>query len=94
MSSSPAATREPMSLSDAISTSIRAFIWGIFGLAPLVGLLPALYAMVCWSRVHHFFRGEWNPASAYLAAGMVFAVLGFLSSVVIILCIAASVYLS
>ena len=94
MSSYLPATRESMSLSAAIDTSFRVFAWGICSLLPIVGLVPALYALICWSRVHHFFKGEWNPASTYLAAGMVLAALGFLSSVVIVLCVAASVYLS
>jgi hypothetical protein len=64
----------------AIRRSMRGFVWGLFGFCPVIGVLPGLYALVCWARVRSSYRKEWNPATAYLNWGAALAVIGLLNS--------------
>jgi hypothetical protein len=57
-----------------IQLSLRAFVCGIIGVLPIIGLVPALYA--CSARIRLRYRDEWNPASNYLRWGSTLAVLG------------------
>jgi hypothetical protein len=75
----------------AIEKSLTCFVCGIVGLLPLLGLFPAVHAVVCWRRVRADYSPEWNPASAYLTGGFVLGLLGVLSSVLFIVVIAAVV---
>jgi len=59
-----------------IQLSLRAFVCGLIGVLPLIGLVPGLYALVCWARISRRYAGEWNPASGYLSWGVALAVLG------------------
>ncbi len=59
-----------------IQLSLRAFVCGLIGVLPLIGLVPGLYALYCWARVSRRYGGEWNPASAYLNWGVALTVLG------------------
>jgi hypothetical protein len=59
-----------------IQLSLRAFVCGLIGVLPVIGLVPALYALSCWARIRLRYRDEWNPASNYLRWGSVLAVLG------------------
>jgi hypothetical protein len=59
-----------------IQLSLRAFVCGLIGVLPLIGLVPGLYALFCWARISRRYPGEWNPASGYLSWGTALAVLG------------------
>jgi hypothetical protein len=59
-----------------IQLSLRAFVCGLLGVLPVIGLLPGLYALSCWARIRRSYRDEWNPASSYLSWGSILAVLG------------------
>jgi hypothetical protein len=59
-----------------IQLSLRAFVCGLIGVLPLIGLVPGLYALFCWARIGRRYAGEWNPASGYLSWGTALAVLG------------------
>lgn len=59
-----------------IQLSLRAFVCGLIGVLPLLGLAPGLYAVFCWARIRRRYSGEWNPASGYLSWGTALAVLG------------------
>jgi hypothetical protein len=59
-----------------IQLSLRAFVCGIIGLLPVIGLVPALHALACWVRVRRRYRDEWNPAASYLRCGSILAVAG------------------
>jgi hypothetical protein len=59
-----------------IQLSLRAFVCGLVGVLPVIGLLPGLYALSCWARIRRRYRDEWNPASSYLKLGSILAVLG------------------
>ncbi len=78
----------------AISTSVRGFVYGLIGLIPFVGLLPAVCAIEAWVRVRTHFHPEWNPAGIYLAVGAILGLLGILVSILVVVGIVASVYLS
>ena len=75
----------------AIRRSLAAFVFGIFALVPLVGVLPAICALGHWWAVQSKFRTEWNPASGYLRAGGAFALWGILSSALLVLVLAISI---
>ncbi len=80
----------------AIEKSLAVFVWGIIGFLPVLGLLPAVHALVSSWRVRARYRGQWNPASAYLLAGTLLATIGVLSSIllitVVVLVVANSFY--
>jgi hypothetical protein len=59
-----------------IQLSLRAFVCGVIGVLPVIGLVPALYALSCWARIRLRYRDEWNPASNYLRWGSILALLG------------------
>jgi len=73
-----------MDLVDAIRKSLTGFVCGIFGFFPVLGFIPALYAVACWRKVHKQFRGQWNPARPYLQAGLLLATIGIISSLLIL----------
>jgi len=59
-----------------IRLSLRAFVCGLIGFLPVIGVVPGLYALICWSRIRMRYPKEWNPASDYLSWGAYLAVLG------------------
>lgn len=75
----------------AIEKSLSVFVWGIIGFLPVVGLLPAVHALVSARRVRSRYGRQWNPASAYLRAGAVLALLGVLGSLLVIAVVAFAV---
>ena len=67
----------------AIRKSLAAFVCGIIGFLPFIGVVPAVYALVCWARIPCQY-GKWNPAAAYLNCGVWLALLGLLGSALIV----------
>jgi hypothetical protein len=72
-----------MELSSAIRLSLRAFVCGIFGFLPVLGLVPAVYVLLCWRRIRFGFQTGWNPADHYLRIGVILALLGLLGTIVL-----------
>ena len=68
---------EPESRVLIIRLSLRAFVCGLVGVVPVIGLVPAIYALFCWARIRSRYRAEWNPASNYLSWGTLLSVAGF-----------------
>ena len=69
----------------AIRKSLATFVCGIAGFLPIIGLIPAVYAIVNWRRVTVQYGKEWNPASAYLNWGARLATLGLLGSALVVI---------
>ena len=67
-----------------VRKSLAAFVCGIIGFLPFVGVVPGLYALFCWARIRARYRNEWNPASAYLSWGARLSVLGLLGTALIV----------
>ncbi len=67
-----------------IRKSLTAFVCGLFGLLPFIGLVPGLYALFCWARIRARYPNEWNPAAAYLSWGALLSVLGLLGTALIV----------
>jgi len=67
-----------------IHKSLNVFVCGLFGFLPIVGVLPGLYALLCWNHVRTHYPDEWNPASAYLSWGARLALFGLLGSALIV----------
>lgn len=70
-----------------IRKSLAAFVCGCIGFLPIIGVVPGLYALLCWARIGIDYPDEWNPASAYLSWGVRLAVLGFLSTALIVVAV-------
>ena len=73
-----------MDLIAAIRKSLTAFVCGIFGFVPILGLIPALYAVSCWRQVNKHYGKQWNPARRYLLGGLLLAIIGLLGSALIV----------
>lgn len=67
-----------------IRKSLAAFVCGLFGFLPFIGIVPGLYALVSWARIHFSHHDEWNPASAYLSWGARLSLLGLLGTALIV----------
>ena len=67
-----------------IRKSLVVFVCGLIGFLPIVGLVPGIYALVLSTRIQLTYRKQWNPARAYLRAGGLLALLGFLGSMLIV----------
>jgi hypothetical protein len=67
-----------------IRESLSAFLCGMVGFLPVIGVLPGLYALFCWARICIRYPNEWNPASAYLSWGARLATLGLLGSALVV----------
>ena len=61
---------------ESIRLSLRAFIGGLIGLVPVLGLPAALYAIVCWACTLRRVKVSWNPGLVYLYVGLAFALIG------------------
>jgi hypothetical protein len=83
-----------MNRATVIALSLRAFVCGIFGFLPIIGLVPAVCALTCWFRVRSGFHPEWNPAGRYLNLGAILGGVGILAAFLTGLCIAISAYLT
>lgn len=75
----------------AIHKSLTVFVCGIFGVVPILGIVPGVYAIACWRKVRSRYRTEWNPASAYVNWGAALGAIGILNSVLIVFLIALSI---
>ena len=73
-----------------IRKSLTAFVCGLIGFLPIIGVLPGLYALSCWNHIHSRYPDEWNPASAYLSWGARLALLGLLASALIVVAVILS----
>jgi hypothetical protein len=69
-----------MDLITATRLSMRAFVCGLLAILPVIGLVPAVYAVRCWLRVRLRYGDGWNPAAQYLHWGTFLAVFGGLLS--------------
>ena len=68
----------------AIRKSLTAFVCGIVGFLPFIGVVPAVHALICWARIRAEYGNEWNPAAAYLDCGVWLALLGLLGTGLIV----------
>jgi hypothetical protein len=73
-----------MSMKIVIEKSMQAFVCGIIGILPIIGLIPGIYAIICWAHVRRKYPDEWNPAFLYLSWGARLAAVGLLLSLLIV----------
>lgn len=67
---------DPVERIQAIRKSMWGFVCGLLGLIPLLGLLPAVYAISSWFILAARTRDCRNPAHLYLVAGAILGLLG------------------
>ncbi len=67
-----------------IRKSLAAFVCGLVGFLPFLGLVPGLYALSCWARIRRRYANDWNPAAAYLNWGARLSFLGLLGTALIV----------
>jgi hypothetical protein len=70
-----------------IRKSLAVFALGCVSLLPLVGLIPAIVALVFGGQIRGGYKDSWNPARRYLIAGRTMACIGFCSSAILLLLI-------
>jgi|WetSurMetagenome_2_1015567.scaffolds.fasta_scaffold1874377_1 hypothetical protein len=59
-----------------IERSIRCRDLGCYGLIPVVGMVPAIFAVVLYHRVRYEALNDWNPAEREARRGFIFAWVG------------------
>ena len=91
MKPNPLAVRFSMDRALAIRRSLSAFVCGIFSFFPVLGAVPAVCAIAQWWSVRSRYKDQWNPASAYLRAGLALAVLGLLSAMLLFVVLALAI---
>lgn len=74
-----------------VRKSLNAFICGVFGLLPIIGLVPAVWAIGYWIRIRLRSRNVWNPASLYLELSVLLGVVGILISLFAVAIIALAI---
>ena len=67
----------------AIKMSLQVWVLGIFGFLPIIGFPPGIVALIYYFRVRSRYRGEWNPAAAYVTAGGILAAIGIVGSLIV-----------
>ncbi len=60
---------KPLDRSGMIRQSVSVFIHGIFGLLPLIGIIPAVSAVIHGIRIRRAYAGA-NPVDHYRKWGM------------------------
>ena len=68
----------------AIHKSLTTFVCGLIGFLPVIGIVPAIFALRGWIQVSTRYGKQWNPASAYLSWGARLGLLGLLDSVLLL----------
>jgi hypothetical protein len=63
----------PVDRIHVIEKSLRVFVCGVLGIIPLLGLVPAGYAIIAAIQVYKRVGSGWNPAASYLCWGLVVA---------------------
>ena len=66
----------------ATRTSLKGFVYGLFGLVPILGLVPAIKAWLCWRQVHRHYQ-DWNPARKYLYWGLILSWLALIGNLMV-----------
>jgi hypothetical protein len=72
-----------------IHRSLTVFVCGMIGLLPVIGFVPALMAIIEWSRARKY--PDWNPAAAYLKWGGRMALIGIAHSALAVLVVGLAV---
>ena len=70
---------KPLDRISVIQQSLRVFVCGIIGLCPIIGIFPAMWALVGAVRIHRGYH-DFNPAAPYAKWGVTFALLGIFVS--------------
>jgi hypothetical protein len=69
---------------EAIEQSLRAFVFGIISVIPIIGIVPAINTLWISNRVRSRLGKNWNPASAYLKWGVGLSLVGLTVSTLLI----------
>jgi hypothetical protein len=67
-----------------IRKSLTIFVCGLIGALPILGVVPAVYALISALQIHFSSRQTWNPASRYLRVGAALALTGIGISALIV----------
>jgi hypothetical protein len=77
-----------MDRASAIRRSLAGFVCGIVGAIPVIGFIPALFAIASWRSVKRQYGEEWNPAWPYLTWGGRLAMFGVFATALIVFVVA------
>lgn len=67
---------------NAIRTSLTAFVCGLIGLLPVIGVPFGVAAIVIFIRARRRKSTEWNPAEHYIDWGARFGLLGLVLTLI------------
>ncbi len=81
---------KPLDRIGVIRQSLAIFIYGIAGLVPVIGLLPAIMALIRGFRLRRRYA-EPNPADNYRKWGIVLGVCGILITVYTAMLVVANI---
>ena len=59
---------------------MRCWVLGLLGLIPVIGIGPAVMAVLLFRVVQERTAGQWNPARAYALGGLIAAGIGLAGS--------------
>jgi hypothetical protein len=75
----------------AIRRSLTAFVCGLIGLVPVLGIFLSLYSVGCWVSVNRRYKEQWNPAAKYLTWGLLLALVGLLLTTAVVFTLALAI---
>lgn len=59
-----------------IKNSLRCYIIGWFGMVPILGIIPAIVAIILYKKVQIESGEGWNPARPHLLCGCILSWFG------------------
>jgi ABC-type Fe3+ transport system permease subunit len=75
----------------AIKESLAIFVCGVLSCIPVIGIIPAIYALANWRYVRTHHAGDWNPADHYLRWGVILALVSLVGTLLFATGVAAVV---
>ena len=73
-----------------IRKSLTIFICGLFGLLPVIGIIPGIFSMVGWAQIRRHSE-DINPAARYVTWGVWLSLLGIFISLLAVFFIGMSI---
>jgi hypothetical protein len=58
----------------AIRESLATWVCGLLSFFPIIGVIPAAFAIANWRHMRRYCRADWNPGDFYLTWGMILAI--------------------
>jgi hypothetical protein len=73
----------------AIKESLATWVCGLLSFFPIIGVIPAVYAIANWRHLRRYCQLEWNPGDHYLRWGAILAIWNLIFTVCALVAAAA-----